>query len=461
MATRKDIEIDSRLLETVLPANGNGTYEPGQRPVRAPEANEMLERPPSWLMRWGIIAVTGVFALLFGIAAMIRYPDTIEGSALVTTSPMPIRLKAMNTGRIVQLFLPDNTVVGKGQPIAEIENNTGYEHINKLAGMTDSVDIYLQQGNMAGLHNMLVNPEHALGEAQPLYNTLLQHISACLLQHGAHIYTRRTGNLQQQIQHYRSVALISGSEMKLIDEELKQADERFAAIETLYRDKVISRMEYYEEAAKMRQRKLALEAQRKNRIQNNITLNEQSKQLLDAQYDKAEKERALYLAIEEAGRNLQNYIQSWTRQYLIRTPYHGRLHYLRPYQQNEAVTAGEELFALTPAQYHYAAFVSLPANGLGKVQPGQEVHLQLHKYPYQEFGYLRGSVTGISELPMGTPKTEQEITYRVTVALPDSLLTSYQKTIPFTPEMTATARIITADRSLLQRLIAAMAAWKR
>ena len=38
--------------------------------------------------------------------------------------------------------------------------------------------------------------------------------------------------------------------------------------------------------------------------------------------------------------------------------------------------------------------------------------------------------------------------------LPCTLLTSYKKQIPFNPEMTATARIITKDRNLLQRLVA-------
>ncbi|MFA6150307.1 MAG: hypothetical protein WC716_03235 [Chitinophagaceae bacterium] len=47
--------------------------------------------------------------------------------------------------------------------------------------------------------------------------------------------------------------------------------------------------------------------------------------------------------------------------------------------------------------------------------------------------------------------------YRIYVQLPDTLITSYNKKIPFNPEMTATARIITKDRNLLQRLVAGVA----
>ncbi len=39
------------------------------------------------------------------------------------------------------------------------------------------------------------------------------------------------------------------------------------------------------------------------------------------------------------------------------------------------------------------------------------------------------------------------------VAFPDSLITSYGRTVPFGGEMTGKARIITKDRNLLQRLV--------
>jgi len=463
MARRKDIEIAPQLQEIAQATNGHGSADliSNAGELRSAEANELLARPPSWLMRWGILSVVGVFFLLFAIAAMIRYPDTIEGNASVTTNPLPIHLKAMNTGRVKQFFLPDNAVVNDNQAIAEIENNTGFEQIHKLIRLTDSTALYLQQGNTTGLRKALAKPEYALGEAQPFYNILLQNISAYLLEQGEHIYSKRATNLQQQLQRYQSVSTITGTETRLIDEELKQAAERFAANEKLYQDKVISRMEYYEEAAKMRQRKLSLEAQRRSNLQNNITINVQQKQLLEVQYDKAEKERVHYLAIEEAIRNLQNYIQGWKRQYLVIAPYKGTLHYLKPLQENETVNAGDELFAVIPAQYHYTAFINLPPNGLGKVQPGQKVHLLLNKYPYQEYGYIEGTVTHISELPVSDAKTDKDVTYRVAVGLPDSLITSYHKTIPFSPEMAATARIITQDRNLLQRLIAGITGWKK
>ncbi|MES2477715.1 MAG: hypothetical protein V4561_01410 [Bacteroidota bacterium] len=47
--------------------------------------------------------------------------------------------------------------------------------------------------------------------------------------------------------------------------------------------------------------------------------------------------------------------------------------------------------------------------------------------------------------------------FRIYIKLPNTLIKSYHKKIPFNPEMTATARIITKDRNLLQRLVAGVA----
>ena len=87
----------------------------------------------------------------------------------------------------------------------------------------------------------------------------------------------------------------------------------------------------------------------------------------------------------------------------------------------------------------------LPALNSGKVQTGLRVNIQLDGYPYQEFGVLPGKVERIAPVP------EQE-TYLLEIELSDSLLTSYGRTIPFSQELSGTARIITEDRRILERV---------
>ena len=430
--------------------------------LRAPEANEMLERTPTWLLRWGVMTIIIVFGIIILISIVIKYPDTLEGTAIITTDPLPIKLKSISGGRITQLFISEGNLVNKNTPIAEIENPTGYDNILQLQNTIDTVNAYLQSNNEGGIENLISNPLQSLGDAQSFYNQLLQQLSARALLHKEQLYNKRTQNLQQQIGNLQSIAQISKQERAMIEEELKQADDRFKANEQLYKDRVISKQEYYDESAKLRAKKLQIEQQKRSGIQNNMSSNDNNKQMLDLQYEREEKERTLTVGIQEALRNISNYIQTWKQRFLLVAPYNGTIQYLRPLQINEPTNAGEELFAVVPQQSTYLAVTMLPANGIGKVAIGQKVHLLLDNFPYNEFGFLEGKIIKRSTLPEASKgnangQAQQGAMYRIYVQLSDTLITSYHKTIPFNPEMTATARIITKDRNLLQRLIAGVA----
>ncbi|MFA6152473.1 MAG: HlyD family efflux transporter periplasmic adaptor subunit [Chitinophagaceae bacterium] len=430
--------------------------------LRAPEANEMLERTPAWLLRWGIFSIMIVFGIIILISIVVKYPDTLEGSAVITTDPLPIKLKSVSGGRITQLFVADGAIATEHTPIAEIENPTGYFNILHLQNTIDSINVFLKTNNETALEELVNNPLQSLGDAQSFYNQLLQQLSARALLHKEKLYNKRTQNLQQQISNLQSISSISRQERAMIEEELKQSDDRFKANEQLYKDRVISKQEYYDEAAKLRSKKLQLEQQKRSGIQNNISSNDNNKQMLEIQYEREDKERALTVGVQEALRNLSNYIQTWKQRYLLIAPYKGAIQHLRPLQLNEPTNTGEELFAVVPQQSKYLAVMMLPANGIGKVVIGQNVHLLLDNFPYNEFGFLEGKIIKRSTLPEAAKgnnggQAQQGAMYRIYVQLPDTLVTSYHKKIPFNPEMTATARIITKDRNLLQRLVAGVA----
>jgi multidrug efflux pump subunit AcrA (membrane-fusion protein) len=426
------------------------------------QIRDLLDQIPKWLIRRGTTVILLIILLLVFGAWFIKYPDTLEGSAIITTDPLPIKLKSISGGRITQLFVSDGATISHQTPIAEIENPTGYANILHLQNTIDSIHVYLQTDNETALEVLVNQPLQSLGDAQSFYNQLLQQLSARALLNKEQLYNKRTQNLQQQIGNLQSIAQISKQEKAMIEEELKQSDDRFKANEQLYKDRVISKQEYYDEAAKLRSKKLQLEQQKRSGIQNNISNNDNNKQILEIQYEREDKERTLTVGIQEALRNLSNYIQTWKQRYLLVAPYNGTIQYLRPLQLNEPTNTGEELFAVVPQKSKYLAVTMLPANGIGKVEIGQNVHLLLDNFPYNEFGFLEGKVIKRSTLPEAAKgnnggQAQQGAIYRIYVQLPDTLITSYHKKIPFNPEMTATARIITKDRNLLQRLVAGVA----
>ncbi len=414
---------------------------------------EIVSANPGYIVRNGTLLIFAILVLCAAAASFISYPDTLEGTAVITTNPLPIKMKSVPGGRIATLFLPDGASAPAGTPVAEIENGTGYQNILALQKVSDSLEHYLKTNDQQGLNNLLENPLSSLGDAQVFYNELLQQLSTRQLLHQEQLYKKRSQNLQQQIGQLQNISKISGGEKALIEEELRQSKERFQTNEQLYRQKIISKQEYYDEAARLRAKQLQLESQKRSSLQVAINASDNNKQMLDMQYEREDRERSLYIALEEALRNIRNYGQTWQQRYLIVAPYTGIIHYLRPLQLNEPTAAGEELFAIVPQKYQYVGIALMPATGISKVERGQEVHLLLDNYPYNEWGFLEGKVAGRSDLPQAA-KEASGATYRVQISLPKKLLTNHSKALAFSPEMTATARIITKNRTLLQRLIA-------
>jgi hypothetical protein len=102
------------------------------------------------------------------------------------------------------------------------------------------------------------------------------------------------------------------------------------------------------------------------------------------------------------------------------------------------------LFSVMPAQEQYIATVDIPVRGMGKARVGQKVIIKLDDFPYQEFGMLEGQVQEVY------PSLNVRF-YRVAVALPKGLESTYKHVFTCKAEMTGTAEIVTADLRLIER----------
>lgn len=427
--------------------------QPAAQSKRSVEAHEMIERTPAWLVRWGILCLIAIFGVLMLISVFVKYPDTLEGDSMITTYPLALKIKAYNGGRISHLFIQDGQTVGKNTPVAEFENNTGLYNIKALQMYTEKVAAILREGRDTELTSLGRMNLYYLNDGQSYYNQLLESIHSYILFTRQSIYSKRINILREQVKNHTDLSHIYNTEKSLANDELKQAQELFKANEELYAQKVISKAEYYAETERLNQKKALLENKRGTKIQNDILARDYTKQIFDLEYEVAEKKNMLLSAIQEAVNNTQNYIRTWKTQYLIVAPFTGTLYYSRQLQLNQTVSTSEELFSLVPAQRDYIAYLQLPPAGAGKIKKGQPVQIMLEQYPFNEYGYIEGLVNKIQVLPQQTDAAYSQPLYQVQVSLPDTLVTTYHISIPFLPEMPGKARIITKDRTLLERFI--------
>ena len=88
----------------------------------------------------------------------------------------------------------------------------------------------------------------------------------------------------------------------------------------------------------------------------------------------------------------------------------------------------------------------MPLARSGKVAKGQQVIVRFINFPDEEYGRVEGIVEDISLIPSFD-------SYQVSISFPNGLTTNYGKTLPLQYEMTATAEIVTADLTILERLV--------
>ena len=92
-------------------------------------------------------------------------------------------------------------------------------------------------------------------------------------------------------------------------------------------------------------------------------------------------------------------------------------------------------------------FASMPANGTGKLEIGQEVRVRLDNYPDTEFGFVTGVVDSISVTP------DEMGLYHLAIAFPDGMKTNYNKILPLKIQLAGSADIVIKDKRLIENFI--------
>jgi membrane fusion protein len=145
----------------------------------------------------------------------------------------------------------------------------------------------------------------------------------------------------------------------------------------------------------------------------------------------------------------------------------------KPFEAQRAALASQT----SSAPSHLQAQLYAPSRTAGFIEPGQEVWLRLHAFPYQKFGMVPGLVAEVSrtpvlpqDLPSGMASAlmsaaqSQEPLYRITVALQRGSLQAFGKAQPLKAGMSLDADVIQDRRAIwewvLEPLLAAKARWK-
>ncbi len=371
-----------------------------QNELRSEEVQEVMGKVPPWILRWGVTLIF-VFLIAFFIGSYyFKYPDTLTAEVVLTTTIPPVELYARSTGKLELISVTNKQKVDVGTLLAVVSNASNYadvERLNELLSQWQTDRISTLELNAS-----LCNRRWQLGDLQTVFSTFYKSLGDYLLYQKMNYYPPKNALKSKRDRMLHEMNFRQNKEIK------KRQAQKYMGIPKLQNRETL----------------LDLKLQYKETHEQCISMLSTSADQLDAQ------------------------IKNWEQTYVVKSPIPGSINLMNVWSSNQSVVTGDLIFIVMPD--HPGTSIGkakLPATGAGKVKVGQAVNVRVNNYPDQEFGFMMGKVSNISEIP------DKNGNYFVEISFPKGLITNYGKRLPLSKQMSGTAQIIIQNKRLLERFM--------
>lgn len=410
--------------------------------VRSEEVQEIIGRPPHWLVRWGITAFFGVLGLVLLSASVIRYPEVINAPLKLTAIYAPQSLESRVNGKIVHLAVENNVTVEAGTILAWLESTAHHREVLLLSDKIDQIRMELLNGDGSNLVEIDLVAFGNLGELQNTFQGFEQVWREYRAYQPGAFYSRQREILVQELEYTRQLLNMLLEQKQIQQADLELAEKEFEMQKRLAEGDFISSLELARAERELASRQLPLRQTESSIIGNQVSRAVKEKEIMELDRRIGEQQSVFLQSLNL----MKSAIDEWKRSYLITAPFSGRVVYAGIVQENQTLTAGQEVFYLQPDNTIWFGELSVSQQSFGRVEEGQRVMVRFSGYPYHEFGSVYGVVEYFSEFPV------RDSLFLAKVRFPDGLLTSYGHDIPPRNGMTGQAEIITQDMRLLERV---------
>ena len=414
--------------------------------LRSEEFNEVLSAVPSWILRWGITMISCVVLILLIGSAVFKYPDIISSTVTLTGTTPVSTVVARTSGKLQELYVENNQQVAATSLLAVIENPAKTEDILRLKDLVGQAE-----GNLDTIA-LVPSRQLQLGSLQSLYSSFYLSMSEYRQFKEVAYHLKKIGLVKARIAKNEVYYTNMLKQKELSEAQSKIAHQQYARDSLLGVKGLISKEAVEESYSRYLQSFLSAENMDRSLENLQIQLAQMNESLYDTEYQYLDQKNTLETRLRSLINQLRAEIDAWEINYALITPVDGEITLTQYWTNNQNVTAGSIVFNIVPAhQGEIIGKALLPTERSGKVKKGQKVNIRFSNYPDKEFGVVRGTVKNISLIPVVDGQNIKS--YMVDIQLPSGLRTSYDKELPFLPEMEGQADIITEDISLLQRFL--------
>ena len=414
------------------------------------EAQEILGKIPSWIVRWGVTVIFVIFAGILLGCYFIKYPDTVEAPVEITTLNPPADLVSRYDGLIDSIFVTDEQLVDKGMLVAVLRNAADWRDIEALTG-----NLAVAEPGPGMAAEAWLNRDYDLGELQSSFADLQSKCRDYRHYLETDIIARKQQLLREQIAKNREYYAKLERQRTLLAKDLDYQRTIHDRDSLLYAENVISAADFEGSSQNLLAKQNSAAGFDATLTSTELQIIQNEQQLVELTLQRENEVAEYERSIAQSRQQLLAQIAQWKQQYVLEAPAPGRVTLVSYWSENQHVGVGDKLASIVPdGTTEVIGRMQVPSSGFGKVKVGQQVNVKLNGYPYMEFGVLKGTIRTISAVPEQVQSQSGTFAvYYAEVVFPDGLRTSYKKELPMIQQMDGTAEIITEDMRLISRFV--------
>lgn len=429
-----------------MPDQKTSTLRNGETEMLTEEGQDLLGYRPNWMIRKGNVILLLVLLMLLLLSWFIRYPDVVKTSARLMATNPPKQITAKVSGSLTELLVNNGDQVKKGQYLGYLHSTASYSEIIQLSDWISSAII---RGDTSGVENIVGKQLpifQNLGELQVAYQEFQNRFEICRQFFSNGYFPQKKQAFEKELQYLNSIRETTRQRQNLESEQREMRNNEFKVYEKLARDKVIAPLELNQYKSRLLGSDQTLSQLNAQITANDISLHNKRSEILDLDKQILDLQQQFRSALLQ----LKSATEAWINTYTLSAPESGTVLFATTITVNQVFTSGQTVFFLQPDTSAYYIEMMAGQNGFGKLKKGQSVIIKVNGFPSTEYGFLRGEVNFLSDLPSASDS------FLVKAALTNGLVTNYDKSIFFKNNLSGEAEIITNNRRLTERFFSVL-----
>ena len=430
-----------------MPERGDNYYS---EPVQ-----EIMGSIPSWITRWGVTVIAGIFALIIIGCCIIRYPQTLTSSITLTSENPPSDLAARYDGLLDTVCVVNGQKVSGGDLVALLSTPADYGDIMAVRDLLDSLSSRERDALPDAVSSPSLYENYRLGDLQSSWSELVRSCRAYMNWSEIDQSGHQKRLVEEQIGKNREYYGDLLSQKAVLEQDMRYEQAGLERDSLLMAEGAISRAEYEATLKNWTSKKGSLASFEATLTSTQLSILQLRQQLTELEIQRQNEETEHLRGIMQQASQMKAQVAQWLEQYAVISPADGTVSLQKVWSRGQHVMVGDVIASIVPDNGdRVIGRLQVPSSGFGKVEEGQRVNVRLNGFPYMEFGVLKGVVESIPAVPQTVTTAEgNSIVYTVEVSFPDSLVTTYGKELPMVQQMDGTAEIITRDRRLIGQFI--------